>query len=158
MPQLLALRPELASALAVLLLLGGVQAARSRQGPTRIRTDADRQFIQCGTALALLHQDRGSDAVALLKSHSHTPLPLPQETTLSSELAPGTQVLQLSQNLTRAAQIARERGHPSEAHAYLEQCRALSRRIRTGADDELTLQVAQSVDSMTKRTKETLGL
>ncbi|WP_395139592.1 hypothetical protein [Armatimonas sp.] len=153
MPQILQSRLLFGSALATLLLLGGAQVARQRLRSPHLKTESELQYLLFSTALTLLHQDRGPEALELLHRQESIPLTLTQTTALSSELTPGTQIMMLSLNLARAAQEAGAKGEVDMAQAYLTQCRVLCRRIRSTPQLEETMpqSLARSVEKVAER-------
>ncbi|WP_394792743.1 hypothetical protein [Armatimonas sp.] len=153
MPQILQSRLLFGSALATLLLLGGAQAARQHLRSPCPKTESDLQYVVFSTALTLLHQDRGLEALALLRRQESNPLTLSQTTSLSSDLTPGAQIMMLSLNLARAAQEAGGKGEVTMAQAYLAQCRVLSRRIRSTPqlEDTMPQSLARSVEKVAER-------
>lgn len=147
----------LASPLALLLLLGGTQAARQRFEVSRPQIEADRQYIQCTTALTLLHQNRGQEALDLLNRQAHAPLVLKVDSTTSKELTPSMQVLMLCKDLITASQKELAQGQTVPAQAYVNQCRILSHRIRTTSNEEMAQHLAQTVDQMTTKAMVSMG-
>lgn len=131
MPRIAQWLPLTGSTLALLIVLGGAQAALFRLAGSPPKTEPDRQYLQCSTALALMHQDRAEEALNLLKRAAHSPMTLPQETGIGNELTPATQLLLLTKKLIDAAEQAKAQGKSEQASAYLEQCRVLERRIRS---------------------------
>jgi hypothetical protein len=144
--------PLLGSTLALMFVLGGAQAALYQLTTPRPRTEADRQFVQCSTALALLRQERDQEALALLKGDSHAPMPLTQDSSLNNELTPGTQVLQLGLKLVKAAREADAQGQPVAARAYLAQCSNLEHRIRVTPQPSGTpVEIARTMKNVVRR-------
>ena len=129
MPRIAPWLPLLGSTLALLFVLGGAKAGLDHMTTPQTKTDADQEFVHCSTALVLLQQNRTKEALDLLKSHANSPMPLPIESELSTEVTPSTQLLLLSKGLIQAAEAAKAKGQSKEAHAYLEQCHTLARRI-----------------------------
>ncbi len=145
-----------ASPLALVLILGGARATLSGIGKNKIKTEADHQFLHCSTALVLFQQNRDDEALALLKRHAHTPIPLTTDSSLSNELSPGSQVILLNRTLIHEAENAAQRGDKVRAHVYMEQCRALNRRILAIPQTESGLRIARAMEKLTERTEVTL--
>lgn len=152
MPRFTVWLPAVGSTLLLLIALRGARAGFLPSPRHAHRTPVDQQFIQCGTVLMLLQQDRGEAALKLLRSQAHQPLHITKETPLSSEISPATQVILLCQDLIKEAEQAKAQGQLAQTKAYLEQCKTLSHRVRiTDSESGLHRQVATALDRMTSR-------
>lgn len=149
--------PLVGSTLILMFALRGESAVFPSTRKAAPRSEGDRLFIQCSTARTLLLQNRGKEALTLLRSHANLPLSLTFETSLSNEVTPGTRVIQLSTDLIKEAEQAQAHGQLASARAYLAECRTLSHRVRcaTPSNDEqeetMHLKVASTIDQMTAR-------
>ena len=151
MPRIAHLLPLVGSTLALMFVLGGARAALNHLTAPKPKTTADHEFLHCSTALTLIQQNRIAEALTLLKSHAKAPMPLPGDSTMSTEISPGTQIIMLSQNLIKAAEQATRMGEVARAHIYLDQCRTLEQRIRSTPQPEEAAHVAQAIEKLTQR-------
>jgi hypothetical protein len=149
--------PLVGSTLILMFALRGESAVFPSRHKAAPRSEGDKLFIQCSTARTLLLQNRGKEALILLKSHASLPLSLALETPLSNDVTPGTRIIQLGKDLIKEAEKAQARGQLATTRAYLAECRTLSYRVRCATpstnehDEEMHFKVAYAINQMTTR-------
>lgn len=150
MPRNLLWIPTILSGAILLGALKGTQVGRAHS-TLRPRTALEQQIIETNTVLMLLQQNRDTEALERLKTQRTLPLQIVRDSSISPDVTPATQVIQLGISLVRKAALARQAA-PHEASIYLDQCQILSQRVRrSGQSDELTCKTAQVLAQLAQR-------
>lgn len=160
MPRIASALPLVGGVLALLLFMGGSQAALYRvvaeeKAP---HTEGEHALHVCASAAQLLREDQPQQAIALLQCQAYQPFALPPPTTVIADFTPASQVLSLAMQLRVSALHAAAHGQQSRARTYLEQCYALSKRLRQTkqSDPEVSLRVAERIETAARRTAASL--